>query len=108
MFDIHRTIDNTEELFVKAGVAKAQAEALDERRKRVRAALFVKYRGDGKGSAESTEFALADPVYEAACTERDIAAFDAEELRAKAEAKRMHFEAWRTEQSTERAKMNLR
>ena len=108
MSDIDRAIETAEALFVSAGKAKVHAEALDERRKRVRAALFVKYRGDGKGSAESTEFALADPVYEAACTERDMAAFDAEELRAKAEAKRMMFEAWRTKQSTERAKMNLR
>jgi len=106
--DIDRAVADAEALFVKAGRAKVQAEAMDERRKRVRATLFVKYRGDGKGSAESTEFALADPVYEAACTDRDMAAFDAEELRAKAEAKRMSFEAWRTANATERAKMNLR
>lgn len=108
MTDIDRAIEEAETLFVAAGKAKIQAEALDERRKRVRATLFVKYRGDGKGSAESTEFALADPVYEAACTDRDMAAFDAEELRAKAEAKRMRFEAWRTKNATQRAQMNLR
>jgi hypothetical protein len=106
--DIDRAVSEAEALFVKAGRAKVHAEAMDERRKRVRATLFVKYRGDGKGSAESTEFALADPVYEAACTDRDIAAFDAEELRGQAEAKRMGFEAWRTANATERAKMNLR
>lgn len=108
MTDIDRAIEEAETLFVDAGKAKIQAEALDERRKRVRAVLFVKYRGEGKGSAESTEFALADPAYEAACTERDLAAFDAEELRARAEAKRMKFEAWRTASATKRAQMNLR
>ena len=37
-----------------------------------------------------------------------IAALEAETLRAQAEAKRMRFEAWRTANATERAKMNLR
>jgi hypothetical protein len=106
--DINKSIAEAEELFVEAGKAKVRAEQLDERRKRVRAALFVKYRGDGKGSAESEQFAMADPAYEAACTDRDMAAFDAEELRAKAEAKRMGFEAWRTANATKRAQMNLR
>jgi len=108
MQDIDRAVDEAERLLVEAGQAKVKAEALDERRKRVRAVLFVKYRGDGKGSAESTEFALADPVYELACADRDAAAMEAETLRARAEAKRMKFEAWRTAKATERAAMNLR
>lgn len=106
--DIDRAVDDAERLFVEAGQAKVKAESLDERRKRVRAALFVKYRGDGKGSAESTELAMADPVYEMACIERDTAAMEAETLRARAEAKRLRFEAWRTNKATERAQMNLR
>lgn len=105
---IERAIDEAERLFVSAGKAKVKAEGLDERRKRVRATLFVKYRGDGKGSGESEQFAMADPVYELACADWESAATEAETLRAQAEAKRMRFEAWRTANATERAKMNLR
>jgi hypothetical protein len=105
---LDRAIDEAERLFVSAGRAKVTAEGLDERRKRVRATLFVKYRGDGKGSGESEQFALADPVYELACADWEAAAMEAETLRAQAEAKRMRFEAWRTASATERAKMGLR
>jgi hypothetical protein len=89
-------IHEAEELFIRAGKAKVKAEASDMRRKRVRAALFVKYKGQGKGAGESEQFAEADPVYEAACVDWELAAYDAETLRAQAEAKRMKFDAWRT------------
>jgi hypothetical protein len=101
-------IHEAEELFVRAGKAKVAAEAADLRRKRVRAALFVKYKGSGKGSGESEQMAEADPVYEAACVDWELAAYDAETLKAQAEAKRMRFDAWRTANATERARMNLR
>lgn len=52
--------------------------------------------------------AEADPVYELACTDWENAALEAETLRAQAEAKRMRFDAWRTANATERAKMQLR
>lgn len=107
MADINRAIAEAEELFEAAGTAKVKAEAMDERRKRVRATLYVKYRGDGKGSAESEQCALADPVYEMACIDAENAALEAEKLKAQAEAKRMKFEAWRTLNATERAKMRL-
>jgi len=106
--NIDRSIHDAEELFIKAGRAKVAAEAADLRRKRVRAALFVKYKGTGKGAGESEQMAEADPVYEAACTDWELAAYDAETLKAQAEAKRMKFEAWRTANATERARMNLR
>lgn len=106
--DIDRAIHDTEDLFVRAGRAKVAAEAADLRRKRVRATLFVKYKGQGKGAGESEQMAEADPVYEAACTDWELAAYDAETLKAQAEAKRMKFEAWRTANATERARMNLR
>lgn len=108
MTDMNKAVADMEALFVQAGKARAKAEQMDERRKRIRATLFVKYRGDGKGSAESEQFAMADPLYEAACTDRDMAAFDAEELRAKMEARKLSFEAWRTANATRRAQMNLR
>lgn len=108
LVNIDQAIHDTEDLFVRAGRAKVAAEAADLRRKRVRATLFVKYKGQGKGAGESEQMAEADPVYEAACTDWELAAYDAETLKAQAEAKRMRFEAWRSANATERAKMQLR
>lgn len=105
---IEQSIDEAERLFVSAGKAKVNAEAMDLRRKRVRATLFVKYKGDGNAAGASEQMAEADPVYELACADWETAALEAETLRAQAEAKRMRFEAWRTANATERAKMNLR
>lgn len=108
MVDIDRAVDDAERLFVSAGRAKVAAEAQDLRRKRVRATLFVKYKGDGNPAGASGQMAEADPVYELACADWESAALEAETLRAQAEAKRMRFDAWRTANATERAKMNLR
>ncbi len=108
MSNIERAIAEAEELFVSAGQAKVRAEAQDLRRKRVRAALFVKYKADGNPAGASEQMAEADPVYELACNDWEIAAMEAETLRAQAEGKRLKFEAWRTQQSTARAQMNLR
>src|SRR5688500_9096763 len=99
---IERAIDEAERLFVSAGQARVKAEAMDLRRKRVRATLFVKYKGDGNAIGASEQMAEADPVYELACADWEGAAFEAETLRAQAEAKRMKFDAWRTRSSTER------
>lgn len=104
---IDRAIDDAERLFVRAGEAKVNAEAMDLRRKRVRAALFVKYKGEGNPAGASEQMAEADPVYELACTDWHNAALEAETLRAQAEAKRMKFEAWRTSNATARAQMRL-
>jgi len=106
--NLDRAIDEAERLFVEAGRAKVNAEAMDLRRKRVRAALFVKYKGDGNPAGASEQMAEADPVYELACTDWQNAALEAETLRAQAEAKRMRFESWRTASATARAQMNLR
>tara|TARA_R110000868_G_scaffold255258_4_gene511858 strand:- start:1416 stop:1766 length:351 start_codon:yes stop_codon:yes gene_type:complete len=106
--DLNRAIAEAEELFVQAGQAKVRAEAMDLRRKRVRATLFVKYKADGNPAGASEQMAEADPVYELACADWENAAMDAETLRAQAEAKRMKFEAWRTANATRRAQMNLR
>lgn len=108
MADIEQSIEQAERLFVEAGRAKVKAEAMDLRRKRVRATLFVKYKSAGNPAGASEQMAEADPVYEIACTDWEAAAYDAETLRAQAEAKRMAFEAWRTANATKRAQMNLR
>jgi hypothetical protein len=106
--NIDRAIADAETLFVQAGQARVKAEAMDLRRKRVRATLFVKYKGDGNPAGASEQMAEADPVYELACADWEAAAMEAETLRAQAEAKRLRFEAWRTSESTKRAQMNLR
>ena len=106
--NIDRAIDEAERLFVSAGQAKVKAEAMDLRRKRVRAALFVKHKADGNAAGVSEQMAEADPVYELACADWEAAAMEAETLRAQAEAKRLRFEAWRTNAATQRAQMNLR
>lgn len=106
--DIDRAISDAEDLFVRAGQAKVAADGMDLRRKRVRAALVVKYKAAGNAQGMSEQMAEADPVYELACTDWENAAYEAETLRAQAEAKRMHFEAWRTANATKRAQMNLR
>ena len=106
--DVDQAVDEAERLFVAAGQAKVTAEAMDLRRKRVRATLFVKYKGDGNAAGASEQMAEADPVYELACTDWENAAMDAETLRARAEAMRLRFEAWRTKSATRRAQMNLR
>lgn len=105
---LERSIDDAERLFVAAGRARVQAEAMDLRRKRVRATLFVKYKRDGNPAGASEQMAEADPVYELACNDWENAALEAETMRAQAEAKRLRFEAWRTNESTKRAQMNLR
>ncbi len=105
---LDRAIDEAERLFVEAGQAKVRAEAMDLRRKRVRATLFVKYKADGNPAGASEQMAEADPVYELACADWESAAMEHETLRAQSEAKRMRFDAWRTANATERAKMNLR
>jgi hypothetical protein len=105
---LDHSIDEAERLFVASGQAKVKAEAMDLRRKRVRATLFVKYKADGNAAGASEQMAEADPVYELACADWEGAAMEAETLRAQSEAKRLRFEAWRTQQSTARAQMQLR
>lgn len=105
---LERSIDEAERLFVAAGRAKVAAEAQDLRRKRIRATLFVKYKGAGNAAGASEQMAEADPVYELACADWETAALEAETLRAQAEAKRMRFEAWRSQNATNRAAMSLR
>jgi hypothetical protein len=105
---LDHSIDEAERLFVKSGQAKVKAEAMDLRRKRVRATLFVKYKADGNAAGASEQMAEADPVYELACADWEGAAMEAETLRAQSEAKRMRFDAWRTANATQRAQMQLR
>lgn len=108
MADIERAIADAEDLFIRAGQAKIRAEGMDLRRKRTRAVLFTKYKADGHAAGASEQMAEADAAYELACCDWEAAALEAETLRAQAEAKRMRFEAWRSENATQRTMMGLR
>lgn len=108
MADIDRAIAEAESLFIDASKAKVKARSADLRRKRIRAAMFIKHKATAKSVAEAQELAECDPTYEMACVELEAAELEAEVLGAKAEAKRMRFEAWRTSAANERAAMNLR
>lgn len=88
--------------------AKATAEEQQERMKQVYSTLVVHYRGDGKGVAEAEHFAKASEEYRAAADKWIVANYEFRRTDAKAEAMRLRFEAWRTANATERAKMNLR
>lgn len=105
---IERAIHGLEEALENAGDNRARAEAMDERRKQVKAALIVKYRREGKGIGEAESFAMADPVYTEAANAWESANYEYRRSDARAEAKRLRFEAWRSQNATHRAAMNLR
>lgn len=91
-----------------AGEARAKAEALDERRKQIKAVMIVKFRGEGKGMAEAEAHALASETYKLAAGEWEIANYDYRAAEAKAKTRELAFEAWRTANANERARINLR
>jgi len=106
-FDVEELIAMAEELFIRAGRAKARAAALDEKRKRVKATLFVGYRNYGKSAADSEQLAYQDSRYQEIVDELETASIEAETSKARAEACRMKFEAWRTVEASQRAAMHL-
>jgi hypothetical protein len=106
--DLDMALDRLEEALEGAAGARAHVEALDERRKQILAAMVVKHRGAGKGIGEAEHFARADETYKLAAAAWETANYDYRKTDAQAEGKRLRFEAWRTMNATERAKMNLR
>ena len=91
-----------------AAEARATAEEQAERMKQVFSALVVHHRGEGKGIAEAEHNARASEEYRAASDKWVIANYSYRRTDAKAESMRLRFEAWRSANATERAKMNLR
>lgn len=106
--DFDMALDRLEEALEAAALARANAEAMEERRKQILAAMVVKHRGAGKGIGEAEHFARADETYKLAAAEWETANYDYRRTDARAEGKRLRFEAWRTMNATERARMNLR
>jgi hypothetical protein len=105
---LERALHELEELLVAAADARSEAESLDEKRKQVRATMFVHFRSNGAAVGEAEFSAVASPAYKAAADEWDAANRAWRKADAKAEVRRLRFEAWRTSQATERAKIGLR
>jgi len=105
---IERALHNLGECLEQAGEARAMAESLDEARKQKRAVLFIKYKSGGESAATAEQMAMADPVYAEALAEWTAANLRYRRLDAQAEKRRLAFEAWRTANANERARINLR
>ena len=106
--NIDRAIHEAEEIFRAAAEARAEAERLEKILKHKHAVLFTEFRNAGKGVAESEKLAMATETYASAMNKWAAANGAYRLAEAEAETKRLAFEAWRTENATERAKMQLR
>lgn len=103
-----RSVADAERLFEMAAEARAEAENADERRKQIEALMFIKHKDTGCSAAEAEKRAKADPEYRQAADDWMAANITWRRLDGKARGKELRFEAWRTANATERAKMNLR
>lgn len=101
-------IDAIEQAMDNSASARAKAEELEERMKQTLATMFVHYRSDGKSAADAEKFARASEPYRKASEEWIAANYDWRRQDAKVRATEMRFEAWRSLNATERAKMQLR
>ncbi|MBO9624124.1 MAG: hypothetical protein J7500_15560 [Sphingomonas sp.] len=105
---IDRAVAEAEALLEQAAIARAEAENADEKRKQVKALMFIKFRDAGSSAADAAERAMTTPEYLAAADEWMSANITWRRFDGKARGKELKFEAWRTKAATERAAMNLR
>ena len=105
---LERALHEIEELLVEAGRARGEAERLEERKKHIFAVMFNHYRDEDLPIGECEHRARASEKYREASEEWALANSEYRVIDGRAAARKLKFEAWRTEQSTERAKMNLR
>lgn len=105
---IERSIADAETLLEQAAIARAEAENADEKRKQVEALMFIKFKDEGGSAAEAEKRAKASPEYRQAADDWMSANITWRRLDGKARGKELRFEAWRTMNATERAKMSLR
>lgn len=105
---IERRLDAIEQLFEEAAVARAEAEAAEARMKHTLSTVATHYRGDGLGMGEAEHKARASKPYTEAMEAWIIANARYRKTDAAADAARLKVDVWRTAQSTERAKMQLR
>lgn len=101
-------IHDAESLFEQAAIARGEAENADERRKQIRALMFVKFRDEGSAEKTAEARAMATPEYKQAADDWMGANITWRTLEGRARGKELRFEAWRTANATERAKMQLR
>ena len=105
---LEEAIHGLEELLVEAGRKRGEAERLEERKKQIFAVMFCHYRDDSLAIGECEQRARASKEYREASEAWAMANHEYREIDGRAAARRLRFEAWRTAESTERAKMNLR
>lgn len=105
---IERAVHEAEGLFEQSAIARAEAENAEERRKQVKALMFIKFRDAGSSAADAAERSMTTPEYLAAAQDWMSANITWRRLDGKSKGKELKFEAWRTMNATERAKMNLR
>lgn len=103
-----RAISDAESLFEQCSIARAEAENADERRKQIRALMFIKFRDEGKAIGEASERAMSTPEYKAAADDWMSANITWRTLEGKARGKELRFEAWRSANSMKKAQMGLR
>ena len=105
---LEQAIAGLETALEEAAEARAETEEYAERMKQVFSILVVHYRSEGKAIGESEHQARASAKYKEAADKWVLANYEYRKTDAVAEGKRLRFEAWRTANATERAKMNLR
>ena len=105
---MEKAIHEAESLFEQTSIARAEAENAEAYAKQVRALQFVKFKDDGCSAAEAEKRAEASPEYIAASKDWMHKNITWRTLEGKSRGKELRFEAWRTVNATERAKMNLR
>lgn len=107
---LEKSIHEAESLFEQVSIARGEAENAESYLKSVKALQFLRFKdGDDKMSAaEAEQRALASPEFQAARKDWADKNITWRTLEGRARAKELRFEAWRTANATERAKMQLR
>lgn len=101
-------IHEAESLFEQTSISRAEAENADERRKQIEAVQFIRFKDEGASAAEAEKRAKASPEYRKAADDWMAANLTWRTLEGRSRGKELRFEAWRTANATERAKMSLR
>lgn len=105
---LERALHSLGDALAEAGDARGEAERLESRLKSKRAVLFIKHKAEKRSDKLTEAMAIADPEYQEAQTEWELANLRWRRLDAEAERRKLSFEAWRTASSNKRAEMNLR
>lgn len=105
---LEEEIHDAEATFEQVAIARAEAENAEERKKQIKALMFISFRDKGSSAADASERAMTTPEYKMAADQWMNANLLWRTLEGQAKAKELRFEAWRTINATERAKMNLR